>query len=139
MNPERDQRRRTLRGLRKGDPARQYGQQHYDSDDLRHRKWNDCPPPRNPAKVAAREGRHHENQATGRVLFPDNVIPIGEYTGRPLRQVPARELLRYAACSDLTANPKDPLCQRWAAVVDFVDRHRPDLEQRALNEATKKV
>lgn len=135
MSDERDRRRSLGQRLRKGDPARRYTHQVYDSHDLRHRDWNDCPPPRNPATVAAREGRHHENQATGKTLFWDNVMPIGLYTGRPLRQVPARDLLRYAACADLTANPKDPLCQRWAAVVDFVDRHRPELEQRAQNEA----
>ena len=116
------------RSARGRDPVRGFREQGYEKTDLRHREWNDMPPPREPVQTAKAEGRRHMNGATGATLFHDNVIPAGEHCGKIMRQVPATDLLRYGSHRAFRAWPE------WASVIDYVERHQVEIEARAANE-----
>lgn len=46
------------------------------------------PPDPDPVLVAASQRRPHHNAATGRTLFAQSVMPIGEHLGKIMERVP---------------------------------------------------
>ena len=107
------------------DPANQYWRQVHHKHDLAHQPFNDFPPPRDPVAVAAAEQRQHINQATGTVLFHQNVMPVGPHRGKIMERVPANDLLRYADYKrSLRTYPE------WQPVLHYIARHRSEIEAR---------
>lgn len=92
--------------------------------DLRHKTWEQFPPPLDPTKEAALDGQHHRNAATGTTLYHQSAMPVGIHAGKIMERVPADYLLRMARLAkDMPSGP-------WAAVNDYVERHRQEIEVR---------
>lgn len=93
-----------------------YFHQRHDKYDLRHKRHDQFPPPRDPVKVARAEGRVHRNESTGFVLFAQSPMPVGEHIGKDMARVPKADLLRYGTARDFERWPE------WAGVVAYVRR-----------------
>ncbi len=89
-------------------------------------RWEDkTPPAKDPARTADLQGRNVRNAATGYTLFHQSVMPVGRYRSRTMERVPAVLLLYLASFAE------NRIHARFAPVVDYVDRHRQEIERRA--------
>lgn len=93
------------------------------------RKLDKAPP--DPIMLGAQGKRPiNYNSATGRVLFHQNHMPIGEHAGKIMERVPAQYFLfiysQSWSCS-----------KKWFPVRSYVERHKEEIEIRAAKEAAK--
>jgi hypothetical protein len=82
-----------------------------------------------PVKQAARTGRGHYNAATGRTLYDQSAMPMGEHLGKDMERVPAKYylwLLKRPWFATATNG--------WEHVRDYIDRHLHEIEARAEKE-----
>lgn len=98
-------------------------------DDDKHRFWNTAPA--DPIAQAKAARIPHRSRATHGVLFHQSHCPIGPHAGKIMERVPAHWLMQIRT-------------QQWAKqangyreILDYIDRHLPDIETRAQTEAKK--
>jgi hypothetical protein len=87
-----------------------------------------------PVRTAARQGRGHYNAATGRTLFHQSAMPMGEHLGKDMERVPARYYLWLETQSWFPTASNG-----WEHIRDYIDRHRQDIETRAEKEAAHHI
>lgn len=87
--------------------------------------------PPDPIMLGAKGQRpFNYNSATGRVLFHQNHMPMGEHAGKIMERVPGQYLLfvysQSWSCS-----------KKWFPVRSYVERHLEEIQQRAAREVAK--
>jgi hypothetical protein len=107
------------------DPLTPFFRQPWKPSDLNYRDHADHPPPRDPVRVAAEQGRVHRNQATGTTLFHQSPCPAGEHITIIMERVPILDLQRYWHHRDQFRRWPE-----WCPVIDYIDRHLAELQAR---------
>jgi hypothetical protein len=101
----------------------------FDHEDRRKFQfWNTSPP--DVLRDAKTQGRAHFSRATKGILFHQSFFPVGQqHREKTMERVPADYLL-WAVSQPFASRDRD-----WQRVADYVDRHRAEIEERALKEA----
>ncbi len=74
------------------------------------------------------------NSALGRILMHQSHMPIGRHAGMIMQYVPARYLLeKFATFKD----QRDDVRKDWFPVYSYVERHKAEIELRALDELSR--
>ena len=84
-----------------------------------------------PVLVAAAQRRPHRNAATGRVLYHQSVMPLGQHAGKIMERVPAA----YFLCL-ITSQPWMKKHHLWDNVWNYIDVNLAEIEERAEREKT---
>ncbi len=93
-------------------------------DKRRFRFWNTAPA--DPLKDAQAQGRPHYSRATKGILYHQSFFPVGQlHRQKTMERVPATYLLW------VVDQPFAKRDQGWQRVVDYVARHRAEIEVRA--------
>ena len=79
-------------------------------------------PPPDPVLQAAAKRRPHHNAATGRTLFAQSVMPIGEHVGKTMDRVPKAYLEWIHSQTWMATHPL------WKPVWDYVQINVPPPE-----------
>ena len=94
-------------------------------------KWKNTAPPDPIIQGARGERQVNYNSATGRVLFHQSHMPLGEHAGKIMERVPAKYLLdRFHTYG----RQKPEVRQRWFPIWSYVQRHLAEIEARAGGE-----
>lgn len=89
------------------------------------------PPPDPIMQGASGDRPLNYNSATGRVLFHQSHMPLGQHAGKIMERVPALYLLdRFKTYGRQNADVR----QRWFPVWSYVERHLAEVEARAATE-----
>lgn len=83
--------------------------------------------PKDPTRAFAKAGVPYYRQGKGRVLMPDDFMPLGPHAGKHLRAVPPDYLL----C--VNAQPWSRNWVQWQPVADFIDRFLLDASDADLH------
>jgi hypothetical protein len=105
-----------------------HGVEIFDHEDRRkHHFWNTAPA--DPLQEARDAGRAHYSRVTRGVLHHQSFFPVGKlHRLKTMERVPATYLL-WVMEQAWSRKSKE-----WAPVIDYVDRHREMIEERATKE-----
>ena len=79
-------------------------------------RFYQLPAPADPVAQAAAARRPHVNAATGRALFRQSMMPVGEHLGKIMERVPA-DYLRWVATQEWMRGHR-----LWGPVWEYVER-----------------